>query len=108
MVLSDASIRNNVAISILHIHLHNRLIIKTIHYMVNITTIEAKLFAIRCRINQAVGIPNVKCIVIVTDFLYGVKKIFNSSMHPYQIHSVAISQELRDFFRKDNNNHIEF
>jgi len=76
--------------------------------MVNITTIEAKLFEIRCRINQAVGISNVKCIVIVTDFLYGVKKIFNSLIHSYQIHSVAISQELRDFFRKDNNNHIEF
>ena len=108
MVLSNASIKNNVATSILHIYLHNRLIIKTIHHIVNITTIEAKLFAIRCRINQAIGIPNIKCIVIVTDFLYGVNKIFNSLIHPYQIHSAVISQELRDFFRKDSNNHIEF
>jgi len=29
-------------------------------------------------------------------------------MHPYQIHSTAISQELRDFFKKDGNNHIDF
>ena len=64
MVLSDASIRNNIATSILHIYSHNRLIIKTIHHVVNITTTKAKLFAIRCRINQAVGILNIKCIVL--------------------------------------------
>ena len=51
MVLSDASIRNNVTTSILHIHLYNRLIIKTIHHVVNVTITKAKLFAIRCRIN---------------------------------------------------------
>ena len=51
IVLLDASIRNNVATSILHIHLYNRLIIKTIYHVVNITTTETKLFAIRCRIN---------------------------------------------------------
>ena len=29
-------------------------------------------------------------------------------MHPYQIHSAAISCKLREFFNKDINNHIEF
>ena len=108
IVISDASIRNNVATSISHIHLYNRLIIKTIHHVVNITSTEAKLFAIKYRINQANNIPNIKHIVIITDFLYMAKKIFDSSMYPYQIHSTAISWELRDFFKKDSNNHIDF
>jgi len=73
--------------------------------MVNITTTEAKLFAIRCGINQAISIP---CIVIITNSLHTVKKIFDTSTYPYQIHSTVISQELRDFFKKDSNNHIEF
>jgi len=108
MVISDTSIRNNVATSISHIYLYNRLIIKTIHHMVNITSTEAKLFTIRCRVNQAISIPNIKHIVVVTDSLHAAKKIFDSLMHPYQIHSTAISQELRNFFKKDSNNHIDF
>jgi len=62
-----------------------------IHHAVNITTTETKLFAIRCGINQAIGIPNIKHIDIVTDSLYAAKRIFDSSTHPYQIHSAAIS-----------------
>jgi len=45
IIISDASIKNHVATSILHIHLHDKSVIKTIHQVVNITTIEAKLFA---------------------------------------------------------------
>jgi len=51
LVISDASIKNNIAISIAHIHIHNKPIIKTIHHAVNITSTEAKLFVIRCSIN---------------------------------------------------------
>ena len=108
MVISDTSIRNNIAISISHIYLYNRLIIKTIHHVVNITSTEAKLFTIRCGVNQAISISNIKHIVVITDSLYAAKKIFDSLMHSYQIHSTAISQELRDFFKKDGNNHIDF
>ena len=108
MVISDASIRNNVAISILHIHLYNRLIIKMIHHVVNITSTEAKLFAIRYGINQVNNIPNIKHIAIITDFLHVAKKTFDSSMYLYQIHSTAIPWKLRDFFKKDSNNHIDF
>jgi len=79
-----------------------------IHHAVNITSTEAELFAIKYRINQANNISNVKHIIIVTDFLHVAKKIFDSSMHPYQIYSAAISWELRDSFKKDNNNHIDF
>ena len=51
---------------------------------------------------------NVKNIIVVTDSLHIARRIFNSSTHPYQIHSVAISIELREFFSKDSQNCIEF
>ena len=82
MVLLDASIRNNVATSISHIYSHNKPIIKIIYHVVNVTTTKAELFAIRCGINQAIGIPNVKCIIVVTDSLYLPRK---SSIH-WHIH----------------------
>ena len=91
IVISSTSIRNNVTISILHIYLHNKSIIKMIYYIINITTTEAELFTIRYGINQAVGISNIKHIVVITNSLYTAKRIFESSLHPYQIHSTAIS-----------------
>ena len=55
----DTSIKNHVATLILHIHSYNRPVVKTLHRTINVTTTEAKLFAIHCRINQAVVIRRV-------------------------------------------------
>ena len=57
IVVSNASIKNLVTTSILHIYMHNKPIIKTIHYTINVTSTEAELFAIHCVINQSVGFP---------------------------------------------------
>jgi len=51
IVASDASIKNNIATSIAHIHMVNKPLIRTIHHTVNVTSTEAELFAIRCGIN---------------------------------------------------------
>ena len=108
IVVSNTSIKNHIVTFILYIHLHNKPIIKTIYRVVNVTTTEAELFTIQCGINQVVSITNVNYIVIITDSLYTAKRIFDSSSHPHQIYSVAISCKLRDFFSKDSNNHIDF
>jgi len=79
-----------------------------IHKAVNITTTEAKLFAIQYSINQAVSIANVNHTVVITDSFHTAKRIFDSLLHSYEIHSVAISHKLKNFFLKDANNHIEF
>ena len=84
VVVSNASIRNNVAISIAHVHLYLNSINKTIHYTVNITSTEAELFAIRCGINQAVQIPDVAHIIVIMNAMYVAHYIFNSLIHPYQ------------------------
>ena len=57
IIVSDTSIKNQVAISILHIHSFNKPIVKTLHRAINITTAEAELFAIRYGINQAITDP---------------------------------------------------
>jgi len=108
IVVLDASIKNHVATSISHIHSYNKPVVKILYRAINITTTEAKLFAIHCGINQAVTNQDVNHIVVITNSLHATKKIFNSSVHPYQIYSAAISQELREFFSRDSYNCIEF
>jgi len=108
LVITDASIKNNIATSISHIHSANRLLIKTVHHASFMTSMEAKLFAIRCSINQACSINNVSKIIIVTDSIHAAKKIFDCESHPYQIHSAAILRELHIFFSSNESNSIEF
>jgi len=68
---------------------------------------KAELFVIRYSINQAICFLNINCIFVITDFIHAAKRIFDSSSHPYQIHLVAISGKLREFFHKNDNNSIE-
>jgi len=107
LVITDASIKNDIAISISHIHLANHPLIKTVHHAAFITSTEAELFAIRCSINQAC-IKGVSKIIVVTDSIHAVKKIFDSKLHPYQSHTMAILSELRYFFKTNQENSIEF
>ena len=56
LVITDASIKNNIATSIFHIHIRDKPIIKTLYHAVNITSIKAELFTIRCSVNQATNV----------------------------------------------------
>ena len=108
VVVADTSIKNSIVTSIVHVYVHNSPVIKTIHHTVNTTSTIAKLFTIRCRINQVFLLPDIKRIVIISDSIHVAKRIFNSSAHPYQIHLAAISCKLREFFKKGINNSIKF
>ena len=55
VVVSDTSIKNQVATAMTHIYTHDSLVIKTIHHTINITLTEAELFAIRC---ESIKLPN--------------------------------------------------
>ena len=59
LVVTDASIKNNMATSIAHVHIYNRPVTKTLHHVINVTTTEAGLFTIRCGINQATNIKDI-------------------------------------------------
>ena len=59
IIVTDASIKDDIATSILHIHLVDHPLIKTVHHASFVTSTEAKLFAIRYGINQACNKENV-------------------------------------------------
>jgi len=84
IIISDMSIKNSVAFPISHIHSFNNPLKRMLHYTANIMPIEAELFTIRCGINQAVQIQYASYIIVITDAIYTVKKIFNPSVHLHQ------------------------
>ena len=105
IVISDASIKNNIAISISHIHICDHLLIKMVHHATFITSTKAELFAIRCGINQAYSIENISKIIVIIDSIHAVKKIFESKSHLYQLHTTAILSELHRFFATNQENY---
>ena len=107
LIIMDASIKNNIATSISYVHQANHSLIKTVHHATFVTSSEAELFAIRCGINQVCNKEGVSKIFVITDSIYAAKNIFNSSLHPYQSHFMAILSELRRF-NKSQDNFIEF
>jgi len=108
LVVTNASIKNDIAISISHIHLANSSLTKTVHHASFVTSTEAELFAIRCDINQVCSKDYVSKIIVVTDSIHAAKKIFDSDSHPYHLHSIAILRELQEFFNSNLDNSIEF
>jgi len=108
IIVTDASIKKDITTSISHVHICNHPLTKTVHYAAYVTSTEAELFAIRCGINQACSKKDISKIVIITDSIHATKKIFDSKSHPYQLHTIAILQELCWFFAKDQNNSVKF
>ena len=94
IVVMDASVKNDIAISILHMHTYNYPITKTLYHAVHITITEVKLFTIRCSINQASNYNDIFKIIVITNSIHTAKKIFDPLSHPFQVHSAAILSEL--------------
>jgi len=84
LIVTDASVKNNVATSIFHIHIHNKPVVKTLHHAMNITNTEAELFAIRCSINQATIHDDILKIIVVTDSIHAARKIFDLTSGYYE------------------------
>ena len=84
IVVSGTSIRNNVVTSITHIYSYFKPVKKVIHYAINITIAKVELFAIRCKINQAVQIKNILHIIVITNSIHLANCIFDPSIHLYQ------------------------
>jgi len=108
IVVSDTSIKNNITTLVSYIHIHDQPLVKMVHHAAFVTSTEAELFAIRCSINQVCNKANISKVIIITDSIYAAKKIFDTKFHSYQIHMFVILNELRQFFTKCQENHIEF
>ena len=108
LIITNASIRNNVATSIAYVHICDRSVVKTLHHVVNVNSTETKLFAIRCGINQATNFYRISKIIVIMNLIYSAKKIFDSLLHPFQIHIVFILCKLRSLFTLNQENSIKF
>jgi len=108
LIISNASVKNNIVTLVSYIQRKHKIIMKTIHHAINVTSTETKLFAVRYNISQASQIPGITHIVIVTNTIPAAKRIFDMSLHPYQPHSIAIFSNLRRFFNKNSGNMISF
>jgi len=108
LIVTDASIKNNVTTFITHIHVWNKPIMKTLYHTLNVISTEAELVAIRCGINQATSIDNISKIIVVMDSIHPAKKIFDLFSHPFQKHAVFILKELCSFFYHHPENYIKF
>jgi len=108
IIASDVSIKNSVATSIAHIHTHDKPTIKMIHHAVNVTSIKVELFAIRCGINQVSCLNYISKIIIITDSIHAAKRIFDPSIHLYQVQAAAILKDLCYFFNRHRDNSIKF
>ena len=75
LIIMDTSVKNDIIMSILHIHVYNKPLIKTFHYIVHITSSEAELFTIRCGINQASNLSDILKIIVVTNSIYVARRI---------------------------------
>ena len=51
---------------------------------------------------------NVSKIIVITDSIHVARKIFEPSVHLYQVQSAAILSDLCNFFKYHGNNSIEF
>ena len=98
IIVTDASIKNNIATSISHVHLANHPLTKTVHHTAFVTSTEAELFMIRCGINQTCIKENVSKIIVITNSIHAAKKIFDTASHSYQSYAVAILSKLHLFF----------
>jgi len=94
IVVLDTSIKDNIATSIAHVHSFNNPLKKMLHYAINITSTEAKLFVLKCGINQTVQITDSFCIIIITDALHVAENIFDLSIHLYQLQTITMFKEL--------------
>ena len=108
LVISNASVKNNITTLISHIHQDSNIIAKTIHYAINVTSTEMELFSVRCGINQAVQVSNTENIIVITNTIHTTRQIFDSFSHPYQLQTITIAQDFRTFFNKNTSNTITF
>ena len=74
----------------------------------NISLMEAEIFAIKYSIGQVSQIQDITCIVVITDTIHVAKCILNTSIHSHKLYTIIISSDLGNFFNRNVNNSISF
>ena len=108
LIISNTSIKNNIATLISYIRRDQEVTTKTVYYAMNVTPSEAEIFTMRYSINHTVHLYDVINIIVITDAILAAKQIFDMFIHPHQLHSIIISNNLRELINKNSNNLILF
>ena len=85
LIITDASIKNDIATSISHVHIANRPLTKTVHHAAFVTSTEVELFTIRCGINQACSNEAISKIIVVTDSIHAAKFFLTAALIPSDV-----------------------
>jgi len=67
LIITDTSIKNNVAILISHIHRGQEIIAKSVYHATNVNFTEAEIFAIKYGINHTTHLKDINYIIVITD-----------------------------------------
>jgi len=73
LIIADTSFKNNIITSVSHIWREQEIIAKLVHHASNVSSTEAKIFTIRCRINHAMQLQDISHIIIITDAILAAK-----------------------------------
>ena len=85
LVIFDVSVKNNITTLVSHIRREQKIIMKTIHHTINIMFTKVELFAMRYGISQVFQTQGIVYIIIVTDTILAIKRIFDTFLHLYQL-----------------------
>jgi len=108
LIISNTGVKNNIVTSVSYVKREYKIIMEIIHHGMNIMSTKEKLFAMRYSIGQASQIQGITYIIIVTDTIPAAKKIFGTSLYPYELYSIVIFNDLKKFFNKNLSNMISF
>jgi len=71
------------------------------------TALDVRLFAIRLDVVKATSF-DIKCIILITDFLGVTRRAVNAFVHLEQAYSLIVVYTLRDFFTGYSDHSIDF
>jgi len=107
-IIADGGIKKSqVATVVAYIWTDNSIIQHLQVNLINVTSIEAELMAIRLGLIPAIEKENIHDIIIITDSIATAKKIFESKTDPLHMF-IPVTSAIDSFFRKDDRNKIQF
>jgi len=99
-IIADGGVKNGTITAISHIwHANTRIKRLQMHAM-NASSTEAEIMAMRIGLEFALSIEDIKHITLITDSIHAAKKIFDTTIHPYQSLITPLATKIHEFFAK--------
>jgi len=107
-IIADGGVKNGSVTAISHIwHANTRIKRLQMHAM-NASSTEAKIMAMCIGLEFILSMEDIKHITLITDSIHAAKKIFDTTMHPYQLLVTPLATKIYEFFAKLADHIISF